>query len=96
MTEISHVPTKMICAEHGAVGPAYICRHLHRGTKRGFFSMIDSDDPHAKQGQCFRCGMVSLIIGSIPLVGYRLWVWYSRPILICAECFEEIRVKNLR
>lgn len=34
--------------------------------------MLDEDDPLAKQGQCFRCGMFSLIIGSIPLVGYRL------------------------
>jgi hypothetical protein len=58
--------------------------------------MLDEDDPLAKQGQCFRCGMFSLIIGSIPLVGYRLWVWYSRPMVVCSGCFEEIRLRNLR
>jgi hypothetical protein len=58
--------------------------------------MRDDDTPQSKQGQCFRCGMVSLFVGSIPLVGYRLWVWYSRPQAVCSKCFESIRVKNLR
>ena len=75
MTETQPASTKVSCTKHGDVGPAYICRHLHRGTRLGFFSMHDQDDPTAKQGQCFRCGMFSLIIGSIPLMGYRLWVW---------------------
>jgi hypothetical protein len=58
--------------------------------------MIDESAPSTKQGQCFRCGMVSLIVGSIPLIGYRLWVWYSQPEFICSECFEKIRARNVR
>ncbi|HEY8102627.1 MAG TPA: hypothetical protein VIF82_17955 [Burkholderiaceae bacterium] len=93
-SEISQTTT--LCDEHGRLKYAFICRHLRRGKKRGFFAMIDDTDPSTKQGQCFRCGMVSLVIGSIPFIGYRLWVWYSRPELVCSECFDQIRLKNAR
>ena len=84
------------CGEHGPRYPAFVCRHLRHGTGRGFFAMHDSGDPHMKQGQCYRCGMISLFIGSIPFVGYRLWVWFSRPEFVCSECFEVIRARNTR
>jgi len=89
-------PTMMNCNDHGVLRPAYICRHLRRGKKLGFFAMTDESDPQTKQGQCFRCGMISLIVGSIPIIGYRIWVWYSRPEMVCSECFENIRERNTR
>jgi len=56
--------------------------------------MSDADNSATKQGQCFRCGMFSLFIGAIPFVGYRLWVRFSQPALICSECFERVRLRN--
>ena len=72
MTQPDLVQASIECDDHGSCRQAFICRHLRCGYKLGFFEMFDGEEPSTKQGQCFRCGMVSLFIGFIPFIGYRL------------------------
>jgi hypothetical protein len=86
----------MECASHGKRKPTFICRHLQYGRGLGFFEEPAVDAPWLKQAWCAKCERVLDTISRIPLIGYPLYVRYSKPMLICEGCFEVIRSRNLQ
>jgi hypothetical protein len=85
----------MECEFHGIRKPTFICRHLHHGSKRGFFEGTNSELPWLKLAWCQKCERISNTIGRIPLIGYPMYLWCSKPMCICEGCYEVIRARNL-
>jgi hypothetical protein len=76
------------CGSHGARRPAFVCRHLVRGSGLGFFAPEDPvDDLQAWCGECER-------------VRERRGGWddesegFARITLICDLCYEAARARN--
>ena len=84
----------MECELHGNRKPTFICRHLQYGRALGFFEETASDAPWLKQAWCRKCERVLNTISRIPLIGYPIYVWYSKPMFICEGCFDVIRRRN--
>jgi hypothetical protein len=76
------------CGSHGPRRPAYVCRHVVRGSGLGFFTPDEpGDDLHA---WCRACDRVLQACGE----------WndeseaYAQIVLICDLCFEAARKRN--
>ena len=85
----------MECELHGIRKPTFICRHLQHGRGLGFFQEANSELPWLKQAWCRKCEWVLNTISRIPLIGYPIYMWYSKPMFICEGCMDVIRDRNL-
>jgi len=78
------------CGSHGARRPAYVCRHVARGSGLGFFAPDEpGDDP---QGWCGECERARARCGG--------WDDESEAVaqvmLICDLCYHAARERNSR
>jgi hypothetical protein len=86
------------CEQHGASGPAFVCRHARHGSGLGFFvaNFPNPDDPvvgdfeGCPMGWCEQCEQKRLECGG----------WndeseaFSGVTLVCVRCFEKICQRN--
>jgi hypothetical protein len=86
------------CGQHGATGPAFVCRHARHGSGLGFYVATSphpgdegvSDFEGCPNGWCGECEKKRVECGG----------WndeseaFSGVTLVCVYCFEEIRRRN--
>jgi hypothetical protein len=87
--------SRMECDLHGIRRPTLICHHLQHGLGLGFFEEPGTGRPWLRQAWCRKCERVLDTIGRIPLIGYPIYEWYSKPLFLCEGCLEVIRSRNL-
>jgi len=82
------------CEKHGDRSKAYICEHLLRGMRQGFFAAEDSGNPYP-DAWCTQCEQVRIAHGGTS----GEWNEKSEALLtlklVCGDCYEEIRRLNL-
>jgi hypothetical protein len=87
--------SRMECELHGIRRPTLVCKHLQHGRGSGFFEEPGDGRPWLRQAWCRNCERVLDTIGRIPVIGYPIYLWYSKPLFVCEGCFEVILGRNL-
>ena len=86
----------MECAVHGIRKPAFVCQHLSKFTKIGFYeSELGTDDPNydpefESQGWCQQCENIRAAQHGWNDISED----FAKPKLICEGCFQEIKNAN--
>jgi hypothetical protein len=82
------------CDRHGDRREAFVCDHLLRGTRQGFFSGEDVENPHP-DAWCSKCEQIRLTYAGVD----GEWNEKSEALLkvriVCGDCYEEIRARNV-
>ena len=86
------------CAQHGATGPAFVCRHARQGSGLGFYV---ANGPHpGDEGESPFKGCPNGWCGECEQKRRECGGWndeseaFSGVTLVCVYCFEEIRRRN--
>ena len=82
------------CDKHGDRREAFVCDHLLRGTRQGFFSCEDVGNPHP-DAWCLKCEQMRLAYANAD----GEWNEKSEALLtvrlVCGDCYEEIKDRNV-
>jgi hypothetical protein len=80
------------CSKHGDKREAFVCEHLLTGTKLGFLHEHEDRDNPYPDAWCSACERVRLEHGGV-------WNEENEALirikLVCGDCYEEIKAKNL-
>jgi len=85
---------KVHCDRHGDRREAFVCDHLLRGVRQGFFAADDPANPHP-DAWCSECERVRAAHADVDGEWNEKSEALLRVRLVCGDCYEEIKAKNV-
>jgi len=82
------------CDRHGDRREAFVCDHLLRGVRQGFFAADDPANPHP-DAWCSECERVRAAHADVDGEWNEKSEALLRVRLVCGDCYEEIKAKNV-
>jgi hypothetical protein len=82
------------CDRHGDRQAAYICDHLLRGARQGFFAGDDPGNPHP-DAWCSICEQIRLAHASSDGEWNEKSSALLKVRLVCGGCYEDIKERNV-
>jgi len=91
----SAAPYKIVhCQIHGDRREAYVCDHLLRGSRQGFFAADEPENPHP-DAWCSVCDQIRSTHGGADGEWNEKSEALLKVRLVCGDCYEEIKARNV-
>jgi hypothetical protein len=94
LSESAAEPKMGHCQIHGDRRKAYVCDHLLRGSRQGFFTADEPEDPHP-DAWCSACDQIRAAHGSADGEWNERSGALIKVRLVCGGCYEEIKARNV-
>ena len=81
------------CERHGDRREAFVCDHLLRGMRQGFFAADDPGNPHP-DAWCFKCDQIRTAHAGVDGEWNEKSEALLKVRLVCGDCYDEIKARN--